>query len=130
MEISTLVQPFRLFSNSDFNFLGPGAGRPRELSGPYRAMRAAMQCERRLVIYMEMAMRRDAKILAMRVLAAEILCDAPPRCENTSDVMPRCQPLSPGTHSQLRFQFLGPKGPRIETSVSCTATDLNKIAAG
>ena len=34
------------------------------------------------------------KNLAMRVLAAEILCDALPRCENTSDVMPRCRPLS------------------------------------
>ena len=28
-------------------------------------------------------------------LAAEILCDAPPRCEKTSDAMPRCRPLSP-----------------------------------
>ena len=33
------------------------------------------------------------KILAMCVLAAEILCDALPRCENTSDAMPRCRPL-------------------------------------
>ena len=42
----------------------------------------------------EKAMRCDAKILAMRVLAAEILSDALPRCENTSDAMPRCRPLS------------------------------------
>ena len=34
------------------------------------------------------------KNLAMRVLAAEILCDVLPRCENTSDAMPRCRPLS------------------------------------
>ena len=34
------------------------------------------------------------KNLAMRVLAAQILCDALPRCENTSDAMPRCRPLS------------------------------------
>ena len=64
------------------------------LSGPYRAMRAAMRCEWRRVLNTEMAMRCDAKILAMRVLAAEILCDAPPRCKNTSDAMPRCWPLS------------------------------------
>ena len=37
----------------------------------------------------ETAMRCDAKILAMRVLAAEILCDALPRCENTSDMRRR-----------------------------------------
>ena len=65
-----------------------------KLSGPYRAMRAAMRCERRCVVNAEMAMRCDAKILAMRVLVAEILCDALPRCENTSDAMPRCRPLS------------------------------------
>ena len=64
------------------------------LSGPYRAMRAAMRCERRCVLNMEMAMRCDAKILAMHILAAEILRDALPRCKNTSDAMPRCRPLS------------------------------------
>ena len=62
------------------------------LSGPYRAMRAVMRCERRCVLNTKW--RCDAKILAMRVLAAEILCDALPRCENTSDAMPRCRPLS------------------------------------
>ena len=58
-----------------------------------------MRCEWRRVLQLntEMAMRCDAKILVMRVLAAEILCDAPPRCENTSDAMPRCRPLRPGT---------------------------------
>ena len=48
----------------------------------------------------DMAMRCDAKILAMRVLAAEILCDVLPRCENTSDAMPRCRPLSPSPGPQ------------------------------
>ena len=38
--------------------------------------------------------RCDAKILAMRILAAEILCDAFPRCKNSSDAMPRFRPLS------------------------------------
>ena len=52
-----------------------------------------MRCEWRRVLNTEMAMRCDATILALRVLAAEILCDAPPRCENTSDAMPRCRPL-------------------------------------
>ena len=41
----------------------------------------------------ETAMRCDAKILAMRVIAAEILCDAVRRYEKTSDAMPRCRPL-------------------------------------
>ena len=40
-----------------------------------------------------MAMRCDAKILAMRLFAAEILCDVLPQCKNTSDAMPRYQPL-------------------------------------
>ena len=40
------------------------------------------------VLSTEMAMRCDAKILAMRVLAAKILCDALPRCENTGDAGP------------------------------------------
>ena len=53
------------------------------------------RCERRCVLNTEMPMRCDAKILAMRVLAAEILCcarrcDALPRCENASDAMSRC----------------------------------------
>ena len=67
---------------------------PPAQSGPYRAMRAAMRCKRQCVLNTEMAMRCDAEILAMRVLVAEILCDALPRCENTSDAMPRCCPLS------------------------------------
>ena len=46
------------------------------LSGPYRAMRAAMRCERRCGLNPEMAMRCDAESLAMHILAAEILCDA------------------------------------------------------
>ena len=75
----------------------------RELSGPYRAMRAAMRCERRFVLYMEMAMRCDAKIVAIRVLVAEILCDALP-CENTSDAMPRCWPLSSGMRYREKTQ--------------------------
>ena len=48
--------------------------------------------------------RSDAMRVAKRakhgngdvVLAAEILCDAPPQCENTSDAMPRCRPLRLG----------------------------------
>ena len=127
-----------------------------DLSGPYRAMRAAMRCEWRRVLNTEKRcdaiqnsgtkiqpkeevfsrislwtsgqklrsgppnpgktsifgtdiprgrpwknvglkkfglIFRSLKILAMRVLAAEILCDATPRCENTSDAMPRCRPL-------------------------------------
>ena len=44
------------------------------LSGPYRTMRAAMRCEWRCVLNTEMEMRCDGKMLAMRVLAAEILC--------------------------------------------------------
>ena len=71
------------------------------------------------------------KNLAMRVLAAEILCDAMPRCENTSNAMPRCRPLrsredfsrlfsrlsgGPGTGGPGRFfsDFVGvscPEGP-------------------
>ena len=48
--------------------------------------------EWRRVLNTEMAMQCDAKILAIRVLAAEILCDVPPRCENTSDAaMPPTQ---------------------------------------
>ena len=64
-----------------------------KLSGPISrdagsdAMRVTMRAKH------ETAMRCDAKILAMRVLAAEILCDALPRCENTSDAMPRRRPL-------------------------------------
>ena len=67
----------------------------------------------------EMAMRCDAKSLAMRLLAAEILCDAPPRCENTSDAMPRCRPLSSHALSILSVDDLGDlcgilsKPPRI-----------------
>ena len=56
-------------------------------------MRAAMQCERRCVVNTEMAMRCDAEILAMRALVAQILGDAPPRCENTSDAMTATQRL-------------------------------------
>ena len=64
-------------------------------------MRAAMRCERRCGVNpemamrcdAEMAMRCDAKILAMRILAAEILCDALPRCKNTS----RCDAAMPAT---------------------------------
>ena len=55
----------------------------------------------------ETAMRCDAKILAMRVLAAEILCDALPRCENTSDAMPRCRPLSTTVETLLFCDFPG-----------------------
>ena len=72
------------------------SGINQHLSGPYRAMRAAMRCERRCGANPEVAMRCDAKILAMRILAAEILCDALPRCKNTSDAMPRCRPLRSG----------------------------------
>ena len=51
----------------------------------------------------EMAMRCDAKILAMRALAAKILCDALPRCEEKlserfqglSGVFPESPPGSP-----------------------------------
>ena len=42
------------------------------LSGPYQAMRAAMRCERRCVLNTEVAMRYNAKLLAMRALAAQI----------------------------------------------------------
>ena len=48
-------------------------------------------------------MRCDAKILAMRILAAEILCDALPRCRNTSDAMPRCRPLRSGVLSKVQM---------------------------
>ena len=43
-------------------------------------------------------MRCDAKIPAMRVLAAESLCDALPRCENTSD----CDSAMPATQSEIQ----------------------------
>ena len=54
--------------------------------------RDSRQRVRRRVLNTEMAMWCDPKILG-RVLAAEILCDAFPRCENTSDAMPQCRPL-------------------------------------
>ena len=60
----------------------------QDLSGPYRAMRAAMRCERRCVVNTEMAMRCDAKILAMRVLAAEILCQM--RSRDAKTLAMRC----------------------------------------
>ena len=77
----------------------------QKLSGLYRAMRAAMRCEWRRVLKTEMAMRCDAKILAMHVLATEILCDVPPRCENTSDAMPRCRPLRSERSCKIPARF-------------------------
>ena len=39
------------------------------------------------------AMRCDFPVPAMRILAAKSLCEALPRCVNTSDAKPRCRPL-------------------------------------
>ena len=56
-----------------------------ELSGPYRAMRAAMRCERRCVLNTQKAMRCNTKILAMCFLAAEIHPKGPSRTKNSSE---------------------------------------------
>ena len=54
------------------------------------AMRAAMHAKHGNGDAIRCKTPSDARSLA------EILCDAFPRCENTSDAIPRCRPLSSG----------------------------------
>ena len=76
-------------------------------------------------------MRCDAKSwrCASRILAAEVLCDALPRCKNTSDAMLRCRSLSPEVPLPFGFCFLWScicrvLGLHVITSVLCSISLL------